>query len=849
MDLKKIIPHVVAVILFIALPSIYNSPIFSGKVLRSGDLIHGIGNNQELKEYRAENGEEALWNSRLFSGMPSFQMSIQHYGNIGEKLNRFLGNFGKGPISIFFLMSLSFYILLLSFKVNPWLAMAMSFGFTFSSFNVISIEAGHNWKIRTLAYTPGVLAGIIKIYRGKYFLGAGLTALFLNLHLTSNHFQITYYLLLMLLFYGGFKAFESFKNKELKKFFISSAIVVGASIIGFGPTISKLWTTYEYSQETIRGGNSELTLKEAEKDNKSTGLDKDYAMRWSYSPLESFTLIIPHFMGGASGEELGVNSNIAKAGIPKQFLKQIPTYWGEQPFTSGPVYIGAVLFFLFIFGMFILKGNIRWWLLSYSIFVIILSWGRHSSFVSDFMFNYFPLFNKFRTPSMVLLMLSISFPLISALSIQKLIDENPSKKEIFKALKMSAIISLGILLVFGIFGSFSYDFSGSSDAQLRQSGWPMTDLIKDRALMLRSDAYRSILIVILTFLIIYFSFIKKLNKFWLSAIWAGTYTLIIQASNGSNIQAALAIPIMGIIIFSTNDYKKILISLLGILLVADLWMVDKRYLNTDNYVKDREFESIHAPNNADRQILADKDPHFRVFNVTVNPFTDARTSYFHKSLGGYHAAKLLRYQELIENQLSRNNREVINMLNTKYFIVSDQNKQPIAQQNPEANGVGWFVQNIKWMPNANEEMMALNSFNSKTEAIIDERFKETVGELSNQTGNGAVNLTQYDPKHMIYNVSNNDTKDQLVVFSEIYYSGNKDWKAYIDGEYAPHIRVNYVLRAMMIPTGSHKVEFRFEPKSYYTGNNISLAFSVIMILMVLGSLGLEFNKLRKASKD
>lgn len=806
MNLKNLIPHIFAVIAFIVVPTIYVSPVLDGKVLRSGDLIHGIGNNQELKEYREENGEEALWNSRLFSGMPSFQMSIQHYGNIGEKINAFIGNFGSGPVSIFFIMSVSFYILLLTLGVNAWLAIFLSFGFTFSSFNIISIEAGHNWKIRTLAYAPGIIAGVLAVYKNQILKGAALTAFFLCMHLTSNHFQITYYLLLMLLFYGGFKAVESYKNKTINLFIKQSLILVGAALIGFGPTIAKLWTTYEYSKETIRGGNSELTLNKPEGETKSTGLDKDYAMRWSYSPMETFTLIIPYFKGGASTETLSEQSNLAKAGFPKQYLSQIPTYWGEQPFTSGPVYLGAVIIFLFVFGLFFLHGNIRYWLLSYSIFCIILSWGRHFSFVSEFMFNYFPMFNKFRTPSMVLIMLSITFPLLGALAIQKLTDGKNTKQEIFKALKNSLIVTLGITFVFGILGSYTYDFSSATDAQLKQSGWPIEALIKDRASMMRTDAFRSMIFILGA----------------AAAIW----------------------------LFAIEKIKKeYVIGIVGSLLLIDLWMVDKRYLNNEKFVKNKEFENIHAPNLADKQILADPDRHFRVFNVTVNPFTDARTSYFHKSLGGYHAAKLLRYQELIENQLGKNNREVINMLNTKYFITSNQNKQVIAQQNPEANGVGWFVQNVKWVNSANEEMQSLSNFNSKTEAIINQEFQETVGNKTNYSVSGKITLTQYDPKHMVYEVVNNSNAQQLAVFSEVFYKGNEDWKAYVDGNFVPHIRANYVLRAMQIEPGTHKVEFKFEPASFYTGNSISFAFSIMLVLLVVGSLGVGIKKELDKGKD
>ncbi len=804
MTKSKLIPHIIALILFIAVPTIYQSPLLQGKVLRSGDVIHGIGNNHELQEYRKANGEEALWNSRLFSGMPSFQMSMRHYGNIGEKINILLSKLGEGSVSIFVLMSISFYVLLVVLGISPWLSIIMAFGFSLSSFNVISIEAGHNWKIRTLAYAPGVLAGVLLIYRQKLIQGAAIMSLFLCLHLTSNHFQITYYLILMLLFFGAFEFYYALKTKTVNSFLKATGTLLLAAMIGFGPTISKLWTTLDYSKETIRGGKSELILNDKDAKNKGSGLDRDYAMRWSYGMMESFTLIIPHFNGGASSEELGPNSAIAKSGFPKQYLKNIPTYWGDQPFLSGPVYIGIVLFFLFVFAMFFLKGRTKHWVLTFSLFMIVLAWGRHFSFVSHFLFDYLPMFNKFRTPSMSLIMLSITVPFLGALMIQELLSAQRNKHEIMKALKKSLMVSLGLVIVFGLFGSYIYDFTAASDVQLKTAGWPVDKIKEDRASMLRSDSIRSIVYILLSAVVL-FGFIQKKLK------------------------------------------REYFLAVLGLLIISDLWMVDKRYLNEDDFVKSKEFSNIHTPNFADQQILADPNPHFRVFNVSVNPFTDARTSYFHKSIGGYHAAKLIRYQEVIENQLSKNNREVINMLNTKYFITSNQQKQPIAQQNPDANGVGWFVQEIKWVNSANEEMKALDSFKSKDEVIIDIRFKGLMSNLADkQSGKGQVLLDTYDPKHMVYQVNNDDSKNQLAVFSEVYYSGNKDWKAYIDGEYIDHIRVDYILRGLSIPAGQHKVEFKFEPKAYILGNQISMAFSGILLLLIAFA---AFTSWRQMSKQ
>lgn len=797
---QKFLPHVIAVIVMILLPVLYTSPVLEGKILYQNDILQGGGGSSELNEYRENTGEEALWTGTMFSGMPTFQMAIVHASNVGYHINKIFRRLIKGPSSLIFICMLGAYILFIVMGVNPYLSLACAIGFGFSTFNIVSLEAGHNSKINALAYFPGVMGGVILAYNKRLWLGAAIAAIFLNLHLVANHFQITYYLIFAILFYFFFKLYDTIKDKAYKQFINASILLFIAAILAALPNTSRLWTTYEYANETIRGGKSELTKPEA--DAKSTGLDKDYAMSWSYGVMESFTVIIPYFKGGASNETLDRKSNLAKTpGFPSQALKQVPTYWGDQPFTSGPVYLGAIFCFLFVLAMLLLKGPIKWWLAAYSFFALLLSWGSNFSALNDFLFYNLPLYNKFRTPSMFLGVLQITFPFASALVLQKVIDEKNSGQEILKKLLLAFAITGGVVFVFGILLSGGYSYEGQIDPRLQSQGWPMEALKDDRASLLRGDAIRSLILISLAVGLIYMYLKDKIKEL-------------------------------------------VLIASLGILMLGDLWLVDKRYLNEENFQSERKFENLKIPTTADLQILEDDDLSYRVFNLTRSPFNDGITSYHHKSIGGYHAGKLYRYQELIERHLSKNNMKVLNMLNTKYFIVADKNtNQPQVRRNPGALGNAWFVNSIKWVSNADEEMNSLSSFDPANEVVIDERFKPYFESKSvSRDSLDEIELKEYSPNVMVYN-ANVYSNNAFAVFSEIYYkASDNDWKVTIDGESVDHIRVNYLLRGLLIPKGEHEIVFTFQPKSWKVGNQISLFSSIVLVIFIGGAVFFHFRK-------
>lgn len=799
--LKTLLPHAICIAVMVILPLIYSAPTLSGKVLFQNDIFQGHGGSSELLDYRAETGEEALWTGTMFSGMPTFQMAIRHSVNIGYHINKVFRRLMKGPISIVFICMLSAYIFFVSLGITPYLSLICAIGFGFSTFNIVSLEAGHNSKVNALAYFPGVMGGVIMAYRGKLWLGAALAAIFLNVHIVANHYQITYYLIMAIVIYGLLEFYRYFKEKELKKFLNISLLLVLAAILGASPNISKLWTTYDYAKETIRGGRSELTKPDADK--KSSGLDKDYAMSWSYGKMESFTLIIPYFRGGASNESLDRKSNLAKAGLPANALKQVPTYWGDQPFTSGPVYLGAIYCFLFVLGMLLLRGPTRIWFASFSALALVLSWGKNFELVSDFLFYNLPLYNKFRTPSMILGVLQFTFPFAGALVLQKII-ESEEPKSIMKGFLQALGITAGIILLFGLIFSGSYDFSGPMDPRLQQAGWPIQALQDDRASLLRSDSMRSLILVLLSGGLIYAFMIGKVKQ-------------------------------------------NMMIIGLGVLMLGDLWLVDKRYLNKENFKSPANLENLKTPTRADLQIMEDDTEHFRVFNLTKSPFNDAITSYHHKSVGGYHAGKLFRYQELIERYLSQNNVNVLSMLNCKYFIVQDPNtKQPAVRVNPNAMGNAWIVDSIAWMQNADAEMAALGDLDIGNTVVIDERFKEYLKgtAISRQAGD-RIELAEYGPNVMTYSADIKSDK-AFAVFSEIWYEAtDNDWKVYVDGEEQEHIRVNYLLRGMKLDKGQHEIVFEFKPRSWVIGTKLSLAGSFMLTLFFAGTVFMHFRASKK----
>jgi hypothetical protein len=790
---SKVLPHLIAFVLFLIIALVYFSPYLNGKSLAQNDMVQTLGALKESSDFAKSSGEEILWSNSTFSGMPVWRGAG---GNVLNYVNTFLNSIFPNPVLLCLFGFTGFYLLLHVLGLNVWLCFAGAVAYTFSTYNIISIEAGHINKVYDMMLMAPVIAGILLTYRKNMITGAALTIVALGLQIYYAHVQITYYLLIMVLFIVIAEFIYALKSNALKRFFIASAVLAACVVISVAPNLAKLWTMSEYSKATPRGGSELLAKKD-----QGTGLDKDYALSWSNGIIEPMTILIPSFYGGSSHEQLStssttyktmVNNGISKSQA-KEYIESMPLYWGDQPFTSGPVYFGAIVCFLFVLGLVLVKGPLKWWIIPVTILSIMLSWGKNFEPLTDLFFHYVPLYNKFRSVTMILSIAEITFPLLGFVVLKKIMDSELSKEEIMKGLKIALGVTGGIALFFAILGGAFFDFNGASDAQMPT--WIVESLKEDRASALRTDAFRSLFFIAAT----------------AGMIWAVTYDKLKQ---------------------------NVFYGLLALLILVDLWTVDKRYLNSKDFKNKEKFEeTIFVPSQADNIILQDKDPYFRVFNVTTNPFADAITSYFHKSIGGYSAIKLGRYQDLIDAQLSKNNMAVLNMLNTKYFIVPDkQNNQPAVQRNPGALGNAWAVDSVRIVPNPDEELKALSNFDPSRTAIVDQRFEDYVKDLNLTIDSTAsVVLEDYHPNHLTF--KSTAQKDQLVVFSDVYYQPG--WNAYIDGKPVDHIRVNYILRALKIPAGEHTILFKFEPKSYITGEKISRAGSWILVLSVLGLLGLQ----------
>lgn len=800
---STVLPYIVAILLFLIIAFAYYSPSLEGKVLRQGDNIQFRGMVKEIVDYRSEYENEPLWTNSMFSGMPAYLISTIYTTNLIKYVDRVISLSLHPPVKYLFLTLIGFYLLLVvGFRVDPWLAIAGSIGFSFSSYFFIIETAGHNTKAHALAYMPFVLTGVVMSFRGKLAWGAVLTALFLALQIIANHPQITYYTLLIVLLFGLAYLIEAFKEKMLPSFFKTVGVLIIAVILAVGVNITSLLLISEYGKVSIRG-KSELSNEQG---NKTSGLDKDYILNdYSYGIDETMNLFIPNFKGGPSGgfdldsktyDELK-RSNVQGA---KQIVQFSPlAYWGTQRFTAGPVYIGAVVIFLFVLGLFVVKGPNKWWLASAVILSIMLAWGKNFMFLSDLFINYFPGYNKFRTVSMTLVIAEFAMPLLGILALKEIFDGKIKKEQLIKSLKYTLYIVGGVALFFSMFPGMLLDFVGPVDEQLKAMGWPDQFILtvhEDRKDLLQSDAIRSLIFVLLTGGLLIGLIFGKIKQLYF---------------------------ILG----------------LGVLFLADLWPVNKRYINNDNFVRKIEVKEPFKASSADLAILQDKNLSYRVLNLSVDTYNDASTSWFHKSIGGYHGAKIRRYQDLITFHISQNNERVLNMLNTKYIIIPKQGEGPMAQLNPGALGNAWFVDQYRFVNDPNEEILALGDFNPANEAIIDKRFEDFVREVNpGDSSSSQIGLTSYEPNHLVYESSANSEK--LAVFSEVYYE--KGWNAFIDGEPAPYFRVNYILRAIMVPPGEHTIEFKFHPKTYFMGQKISLVSSIILLLMLAGLIFMEVKK-------
>jgi len=793
--LTKIFPSVVAILLFSLASIIYFHPILKGHKLNQSDITQFRGMVKDINDFRLEKNTEPYWTGASFSGMPAYPVSAYYPNDFVRSLDRLL-RFLPRPADYTFLYFLSFFVLMMALKVNWRLAILGSLAFGFSTYLIIIFGAGHNAKAHAIAYMPLVLAGFLWIFQRKFILGFIVTGLAMALEIYTNHIQMTYYLGFCLLILGIVEFVNAVKEKAIPLFVKKVAIIIAAVTLGVGANAPRLMALKEYADHSTRG-KSELTINLDGSNKEITkGLDKTYITQYSYAKLETFNLFIPRFMGGGTVEKLGEDSNFyqfieEKAGkkVATEYSEQVLTYWGDQPIVEAPAYIGAVIFFLFFLGIFLVKGRLRQWLVAATVFSIVLSWGRNFEVVTNFFIDYVPLYNKFRAVSSIQVIAELCVPTLGVLGLKAFFSSEISKEEKYQGLKR-AVFTFGALIIIGFaFAHMFGTFEGLRDVQQYGEIPGFLDaVIADRKAMLFSDTIRSLVLVLISG----------------TALW----------------------------LFLKGKVKPVIVIVtLTLLILFDLISVNKKYVNADDFKTARKIKKPFIKSGADKFILQDKS-HYRVANFAVDLMNDGSTSYYHNSIGGYHAAKLGRYQELFDFQIAKNNIQVFNMLNTKYFIIPDAEGKPKAQQNTEANGNVWFVDNLIPVQNANSEIKALDSLNTKKEAVILENdYKKIDTQFSiNRDANSLIKLINYDVTSLSYKSITKSV--QFAVFSEIFYK--EGWNAYLDGEQVPHYRVNYVLRGMKIPAGIHNIEFKFEPKVIEKGKTVSLISYVLLFFVSFG---------------
>jgi len=821
---KNYWPHVVAIISFLVISFYYFSPLLDGKELVGHDTESFFGMYQEAKIYNETHDEPTLWTNSMFGGMPTYQIGMPRPTSALTILTTPMSIF---PRTIYTLLAylIGFYILLICLGVNPWLSIACSFAFAFGSYNFIILAVGHNTKALAIAYMAPLIASVIVSFRKNKWIGSALCAVFLALAISANHLQILYYTFIALVIYGISEVIYGIIEKRLKDILITLGLLIVAAAIAVGLNATLLLTTKEYSEYTMRGKSNGLSTA-LDKDSHQDGLNKDYITQWSYDIDETMTLLIPNYKGGASQEKLSATSNTA-AKLREMNVQDVdnimqttpmPTYWGTQPYTSGPVYVGAIVCFLFVLGLFLVNGRNKWWLLAVTIIAIMLSWGKNFMPLSGFFIKYIPMYNMFRAVSMTLVLAAFSMTVMAALALKQVFNSEINKEKKTKALYISAGIVGGISLIFALIPSLAGNFKNAGDAMLTSYGFPefiTKTLPMDRADLLRSDAFRSFIFIALTFGVLWY-WVNKTIK------------------------------------------PQIIYAALAVLFLADMVPVAKRYLNKDNF-QEKHVGEYFTPSNADKSILRDHSD-YRVLDITVDVFNSSKPAYFHKCIGGYHAAKLRRYQELINTHLTREisnigasfqsaqkaqslepvtqtlmQSQVLNMLNMKYLIFNPQ-AEPLV--NPFANGNAWFVNTCHITQTPDEEMLKLGSINTKKELVADKEYTSLIPKQIQPDTTAKIALTSYAPNDLKY--KSESKTDQVAVFSEIYY--DKGWNAYVDGKLTPYFRANYLLRALPIKAGAHEIEFRFEPKSYSNGNTIADVSSILLALTLGGVIFFEYKK-------
>lgn len=822
---KKVLLHVGMILAMLVVACVYMSPALGGKAIRQGDIQKSEAMAYRQLKVKEQTGTVPNWAPSMFSGMPGYQIASEQPKSVFQVVRNLLIMRPLGVernIGVIFLYLLGFYVAMLALGVSPWLALIGALGFGLGSYNIIIIEAGHITKAWAMSMMAPILAGMVLTLRSaidvtlekrqrniRVLLGSLLFTVALILQIAFNHLQITFYTAIACVAIGVAYLVTAIVKRRFPQFALKVAILLVGAALAFGCNIRLLLVNEEYAKYTMRGGN-ELTVtpedlygdNEARPQNTSTGLDIDYAFNWSYGVGETYTVLVPGAMGGGSGEKVSHESSFYRTFRSDQ----APLYWGDQPFTSGPVYFGAVVLLLFLIGMIVTRGPERWWILVATVLGVILSWGHNFMPFNEWVFNNLPLYNKFRTPSMALVLSNVCVAIMAVLALKSVFDKQRDRKRINLGLYIGAGTLCGLIIIV-LIASGSFSFSGASDRQMAAqygSQWDtiLSVLVTDRAALLKADSWRSVIFILLAAV----------------TLW----------------------------LYNNDKIKKsgIAMAVLGVLVLVDLWGVDRRYLDDSNFVEKRQLELRRDQWDFDIDEMASRygDQDYRVFNLAVNTFNDSKPSAFHNQVGGYSAAKLSRYQNLIDFYISRHiNMDVLNMLNTRYIVV--QNGQ--VQRNPEALGNAWFVHDVKWVDDANGEIMALNDFDPATTAVLN-RNEVTLTEIESAIDSTDVIVMEhqqtYNPDYLKYTTHTSD--EQLAVFSEIYYK--PDWRAYIDGKPAEYFRANYVLRAMLVPAGDHVIEFKNEAPRMHRLDNITLVISIITLLLMAGAVVLVY---RKKSKE
>lgn len=832
--MKKYLPHILIIVGFLVLAFIYAYPQLTGKVLMQGDVTQWKAMSQEGRTFYEKTGEQVIWSNSMFGGNPTYTYYVPYTNNYPSMIHDGIMNAIGKPANFMFAAMLCFYLLMHVLGMNRWVAVVGAIAYAFSTYNPVIIEAGHDTKMYTIAYMPGMLAGLILLYKGRYWLGMPVLAIPLALMISKAHYQVIYYCVFLIMFVVITYFFILLKKQNLKQFFIASGLAALIAVIALGPSMQMFMASLEYNKTTMRGGESELTIGKKE-EKKSGGLDKEYAFRWSNSLGETFCILVPMLYGGATGQSLGENSNMAETlsnmGVPGEYIEQItarvPLYWGPQPFVGGPMYFGAIVCFLFVLGLLVVRSKHKWWIVAMTVMGIVMSWGNHFPALNYFLFDHLPGLNKFRVPSTILVMAQFMFPILGMWALNDIIKGKLTNEEIWKHTKLALIITAGLCVVLAFGSRMVFDFRADAD-QIRLVQQYDSMLGKQGAGQQIADAVQQ----------------DRADLATKSALTSAVYILL-----------------AGALIWAYSRKKvdaKMLIAGIGLLIAVDLFTTNSNYLNEDSYVDAEEAETPFLPRQVDQQILQDKDPYYRVLDVTKDVYNDASGAYFHKMVGGYSPAKMEIYQDLIDVHMSgKFNAQVLNMLNTKYIIFGGGNNgEAAAMPNPDACGPAWFVSETKMVNTADEEITSLNgnilgdtampanAFDAKKTVVLRKTYdKDMNGYSFGKDSAASIQLTKYGLQELEY--ASNNSQNGVAVFSDIYYPHG--WTAYVDGKETPIMKANYVLRAIKVPAGQHKIEFKFHPETFYSGEKIAMVSSILLLFICVGGVAMAARK-RKEDK-